>query len=46
LSKLELRWLDKLSKAADTLPVNEQEFIALMTPKVDTAKVHLEEYLN
>lgn len=46
LSKLELRWLDKLSKAADTLPVDETEFIAAMSPRVDTNKVRLSEYLN
>jgi methanol--5-hydroxybenzimidazolylcobamide Co-methyltransferase len=46
LSKLELRWLDKLSKAADTLPIDETEFIATMSPLVDTNKVRLSEYLN
>jgi methanol--5-hydroxybenzimidazolylcobamide Co-methyltransferase len=44
LSKLELRWLDRLSKQADQLPEDEAEFIAMMRPTVDTTKVRLEEY--
>ncbi len=44
-SKLEQRWLDKLSRAADSLPAGEDEFIAQMTAGIDTGKVRLEEYL-
>jgi methanol--5-hydroxybenzimidazolylcobamide Co-methyltransferase len=43
-SKLETRWLDKLSRQADTLPENEEEFIASMVSRVVLTKVHLCEY--
>jgi methanol---5-hydroxybenzimidazolylcobamide Co-methyltransferase len=43
-SKLEQRWLDKLSKRADALPEDEDEFIASALPNVDRSKVRLEEY--
>jgi methanol--5-hydroxybenzimidazolylcobamide Co-methyltransferase len=46
LSKLELRWLDRLSKAAEALPTDEEQFIHQMTPLVDTTKIHLSEYLG
>jgi methanol---5-hydroxybenzimidazolylcobamide Co-methyltransferase len=45
LTKLETRWLDRLSKSADALPADEAEFIAQMTPLVDTSKIRLTEYL-
>lgn len=44
LSKLEARWLDRLSHAADDLPADENQFISEMVQKVDRAKVRLEEY--
>jgi methanol--5-hydroxybenzimidazolylcobamide Co-methyltransferase len=44
LSKLELRWLDRLSRAADSLPVDEAELTAQMLPVIDRGKVHVEEY--
>lgn len=44
LSKLELRWLDRLSRAADGLPVDEAELTAQMLPVIDRGKVHVEEY--
>jgi methanol---5-hydroxybenzimidazolylcobamide Co-methyltransferase len=43
-SKLEARWLDKLSRQADTLPEDEEEFIAKMKERMDTKKVRLSEY--
>ena len=43
-SKLETRWLDRLSKKAAALPEDEQEFIASVLPNVDRHKVRLEEY--
>jgi methanol---5-hydroxybenzimidazolylcobamide Co-methyltransferase len=45
LSKLELRWLDKLSQQAETLPEDEEKFVSEMVTKVDSGKVLLEEYL-
>jgi methanol--5-hydroxybenzimidazolylcobamide Co-methyltransferase len=44
LNKHELRWLDKLSNQADTLPDDEDEFIASMVAEVDRSKVLLGEY--
>ena len=44
LSKLELRWLDRLSRAADGLPADEAELTAQMLAVVDRGKVHVEEY--
>ena len=44
LSKHELRWLDKLSNQADTLPDDEDKFIASMVAEVDRSKVQLGEY--
>lgn len=44
LSKLELRWLDKLSRQADALPAEEDVLIAQMVPLVDAGKVRLSEY--
>jgi len=44
LSKTEVRWLDRLSKQADALPEDEDEFIASMRTKIDSSKVLLGEY--
>ena len=44
LSKMELRWLDKLSRQAETLPEDEGQFIAAMVNKVDVTKIRLDEY--
>ena len=44
LSNIETRWLDKLSRLADALPVDEDQFIASMVQKVDLSKIRLEEY--
>ena len=43
-SKIEQRWLDRLSREADELPESEAEFIAAVLPAVDRSKVHLAEY--
>ncbi len=43
-SKIEQRWLDRLSKKADELPENEEDFIATVLPGVNRDKVRLEEY--
>ncbi len=44
LSKVELRWLERLSRQADKLPENEAQFIDQMLPLVPTEKVRLAEY--
>ena len=44
LSRVELRWLDTLSKQADSLPISEEKFIEQMKPALDMAKVNLSEY--
>jgi len=44
LSKLETKWLDKLSFKADDLPLDEDAFIQTVLPKVDLNKVRLSEY--
>jgi methanol--5-hydroxybenzimidazolylcobamide Co-methyltransferase len=44
LTKLETRWLDKLSTQADRLPEDETQLIAQIVPTVDSAKVRLSEY--
>jgi methanol--5-hydroxybenzimidazolylcobamide Co-methyltransferase len=44
ISKLEMKWLDRLSTKADSLPVDEDEFIRSIIPEVDPSKVHLREY--
>jgi hypothetical protein len=36
--------LENLSRQADRLPENEDEFIAMMVPQMDTSKVILKEY--
>ena len=43
-SRMEMRWLDKLSIQADALPQDEDELIASMVKKVDRNKIRLEEY--
>jgi methanol--5-hydroxybenzimidazolylcobamide Co-methyltransferase len=43
-SKIELRWLDRLSKQADALPEDEDAFIAGVLPEINRTKVRLEEY--
>ncbi len=43
-SKLETRWLDRLTRAAAALPEDEDELIASVLPRVDRSKVGLEEY--
>ncbi|HEX3052522.1 MAG TPA: methyltransferase MtaB domain-containing protein [Aggregatilineaceae bacterium] len=40
----EVNWLNRLSKAADRLPDDEQEFIDSMIERVDTEKVRLDQY--
>lgn len=44
-SKLETRWLDRLSRAADALPEDEQALTAQMLPGMDSSKVRVSEYL-
>ena len=43
-SKIETRWLDRLSAKADSLPEDEDEFIKSVLPEVNHSKVHLTEY--
>lgn len=45
ISKMENRWLDNLSRQAETLPEDEEAFVADMVTKVDKSKVLLREYL-
>jgi methanol--5-hydroxybenzimidazolylcobamide Co-methyltransferase len=44
LPKLELRWLDKLTRQAEQLPEDERELIAQIVPILDAGKVQLSEY--
>jgi len=44
LSKVEIRWLQRLSAEADKLPDNEADFIEQMLPLVPAEKIRLEEY--
>jgi len=44
LSRVELRWLDKLSSQSDELPEDEDQFIASMVQRVNQEKVNLSEY--
>jgi methanol--5-hydroxybenzimidazolylcobamide Co-methyltransferase len=44
LSRLESRWLDRLSSQADELPEDENQFISEMLTKIDLGKIRLEEY--
>ena len=43
-SKIEMRWLDRLSKKADSLPEDEEEFIKTALVDIDPSKIRLEEY--
>jgi methanol--5-hydroxybenzimidazolylcobamide Co-methyltransferase len=43
-SRMEQRWLDRLSGLADELPTDEEEFVASMIPLVDQGKVRLDQY--
>lgn len=43
-TKLEQRWLDRLTRQAETLPEDEDEFITSQLPTLDTDKVRVEEY--
>ena len=43
-SKQETRWMDNLSKKADQLPEDEEEFIQSILPSLDLSKVRLSEY--
>jgi methanol--5-hydroxybenzimidazolylcobamide Co-methyltransferase len=40
----ELGWLDRLSRQADQLPEDEQQFVAAITPTLDLARVRLDSY--
>lgn len=44
LTRPEIRWLDTLSRQADELPADEDEFIAGMLGQISKDKVNLEEY--
>jgi len=44
LSRVETRWLNRLSRQAEELPEDEDQFIAQMLELVDRKKVRLEEY--
>jgi methanol---5-hydroxybenzimidazolylcobamide Co-methyltransferase len=44
MTKVELRWLDKLTKQAESLPEDEETFIDQMVARVDRTKVNLSEY--
>jgi methanol---5-hydroxybenzimidazolylcobamide Co-methyltransferase len=43
-SRMEQRWLDRLSGLADELPADEEQFTASMIPLIDPAKVRLDQY--
>ncbi|MBE0699391.1 MAG: methanol--corrinoid methyltransferase, partial [Anaerolineaceae bacterium] len=43
-TKIEQRWLDRLTRQAEELPEDEGEFIASMIPTLDVDKVRVEEY--
>jgi len=43
-TKLEQRWLDRLSRQAEALPEDENEFIASMVPTMQSDIVSLAEY--
>ncbi len=44
LSKPEEKWLGALSRQAETLPADEEEFTAGMLEQIDRSKVRLEDY--
>ena len=43
-SKIEQRWLERLSKASDALPENEEAFIDQMIGQIDREKINLDQY--
>jgi methanol---5-hydroxybenzimidazolylcobamide Co-methyltransferase len=43
-SRMEQRWLDRLTGLADELPEDEDEFIAAIIPQIDPGKVRLDQY--
>jgi methanol---5-hydroxybenzimidazolylcobamide Co-methyltransferase len=43
-TRMEQRWLDKLSNLAEELPEDENEFLENIIPTVDTTKVRLDQY--
>ena len=43
-SKIEQRWLERLTKVADALPEDESVFIEQMLPQVDVEKIKLAQY--
>ncbi len=43
-TKLEQRWLDRLTRQAETLPEDEDKLIASLVPTLDRDKVRVEEY--
>jgi methanol--5-hydroxybenzimidazolylcobamide Co-methyltransferase len=43
-SKIEMRWLDRLTKSADLLPEDEEEFIINALVDIDHSKIRLKEY--
>ncbi len=44
LSRMEQRWLDRLTSQAENLPEDEDELIASILPRIDHSKVNLGEY--
>lgn len=44
LPRVELRWLDRLSKAMDAIPEDEAELTAEVLPTLDLSKVRLDQY--
>ncbi|HSM24327.1 MAG TPA: methyltransferase MtaB domain-containing protein, partial [Anaerolineaceae bacterium] len=43
-SRMESRWLDKLSMQADQIPEDENELFQQLLPTIDSSKVNLSEY--
>lgn len=43
-SKIEQRWLERLTKAADALPMEESVFIDQMLTQINLEKIHLDQY--
>lgn len=44
LGTAEARWLDRLSRAMDEIPADEEELIAAVVPTIDPTKVRLDQY--
>lgn len=44
LSKVEINWLNRLSRQADALPEAEDELIAQTLPNIDQSKIRLDQY--